>query len=113
LTGAPSMHGDQRGQALREDAADAGGIAAHEFAHGQPDAHREVPPGEVRQVALIPAMHLGRGHGTQGTARAWGGRRELELESFRLHGHGIEMHGARGREERLEQLGICISIHVS
>ena len=64
-------------------------------------------------MALIPAMHAGRGHGTQGTARAWGGRRELELESFQLHGHGIEMHGARGREERLEQLGICISIHVS
>ena len=40
LTSAPSVHGDQRGQALREDAADACGIAAHEFAHGQPDAHR-------------------------------------------------------------------------
>jgi hypothetical protein len=112
-TGAPSRHGDQRGQALREDVSGACGRAAHECAHRQPDAHRKAPPGEVCQVALIPAMHPGRGHGTQRTARARGGRRELDLERLRLHGHGIKMHGARGWEQRLEQLGSCIRVHSS
>ena len=45
--------------------------------------------------------------------RARGGRRELELERLRLHGHGIEMRGARGWEERLGQFGSCISVHIS
>jgi hypothetical protein len=112
-TGAPSRHGDQRGQALREDASGACGSAAHECAHGQPDVHREAPPGEVRQVALIPAMPPGRGHGAQGAARARGGRRELELARLRLHDHGIELHRAHGREERLEPLGSCIRVHSS
>jgi hypothetical protein len=100
-TGAPGIRGDQFGQALREDAADACRITADEFPHRQLDAHGQDPPGQVLQAALIPAMHRGRGRGTPRTACTRGGRRELELEPLRLRGHGIEMRGARGREEHL------------
>ena len=30
-----------------------------------------------------------------------------------FHGHGLEMRGARGWEERLGQFGSCISVHIS
>jgi hypothetical protein len=67
-------------------------------------------------VAVIPAMHGSRGRGTQRTARTWGSRRDLEIERRRLHGHSIEMHGARGWKECLEEFGscsTCISVHSS
>lgn len=115
-TGLPGIHGNQLGPALREHAADACGLAAHEFPPRQLDAYGPGPPREVRQVALIPPMPCGRGRGTPRTARARGGRREREIERLRLHGHGFERHGARGWAECLESCGSCcncLSVHLS
>jgi hypothetical protein len=115
-TGIPGIHGNQLGHARREHAVDACGLAAHECLHRQLDAYGQGPPRQVRQMALIPAMHGSRGRGTQRTARARGGRRALEFKRLRRHGHTIEMHGAGGWEECPEEFGSCsncINVHIS
>jgi hypothetical protein len=66
-----------------------------------PDGSR--PPGQVRQVALVAAMHGGRGHGT---AWAGGGRgcpRKLEPHRRILNGNIQETDSPSGWEERTDQ----------
>ena len=53
----PGVCGDEFWQALREDAARAGSIAAEEFPHDQLDVDSTRPPGQVRQAALVAARH--------------------------------------------------------
>jgi hypothetical protein len=115
-TRVPRLRVDEAGQALREEATDACGSEAHDLPPPQLATYGQGPPRQVRQVALIPAMPRGRGRGTPRTARARGGRRELELKRLRRHGDGIDMHGARGREEDRESCGRCsncLSVHIS
>jgi hypothetical protein len=55
--GVTAIRRDEIRQALGEDPAPAGPIAAAEFPDGQLDPNGPRPPGQVRQVALIAAMH--------------------------------------------------------
>ena len=77
-TGVTAIRRDEGRQALGEDAAPAGPIAAAESPHGQLDSDGARPPGQVGQAALIVAMHGGRGHGAAWAGGGWGPYRELE-----------------------------------
>jgi hypothetical protein len=55
----PGVCGDERWEALGEDAALAAQVPADEFPHYALDAHQARPPGEVGQVALVAAMDRG------------------------------------------------------
>ena len=80
-TGFAGIDGDKVRQAFGEDAAPTGGMAADEFPDRQVEPDRPRPPGEIRQVALIPAMDGRRG---RHTARAGSGRRRRrQLEPHR------------------------------
>ena len=76
--GLAGIGGDELGHTLREDAAWAARISAHEFPHRELDAHRARAPREVRQVALVAAVHRGRGHSTARAARLHRRGRQLE-----------------------------------
>jgi hypothetical protein len=52
-TGLPSIRGDEVRQALREDAAHTGRMAAHELPYHQLNTNGERAPGEVGEVALV------------------------------------------------------------
>src|SRR5262245_30424643 len=60
--GLAGIDGDELGHPLREKAAWAARISAHEFPHRELEANRTRAPREVRQVALVAAVHRGRGH---------------------------------------------------
>ena len=101
--GVTAISRDEIRQALGEDPAPAGPIAAAEFPHGQLDPDGPRPPSQVRQVALVAAMHGRRGHGTAWAGGGWGCY--YELEPHRLHpqwthpGDGSHEWG----EERIDQ----------
>src|SRR5262245_31398991 len=55
--GFAGIRGDQVREALREDAARTGPVAAHEFPHRELDPDSRGAPGKVHRVALIPTMN--------------------------------------------------------
>jgi hypothetical protein len=86
------IRGHEVRETFREDPAHTGSIAAYEFPDRQVEAARRRPPGEVGQVALIPAMDGRRGFRTTRPARRRRRRRELEL-------HGCILNGDLGAAE--------------
>ena len=85
-TGFAGINGHKGGEAFGEYPAHTGRIAADEFPHRQVEPDRPRPPGEVRQVALIPAMDGRRGRHTARAARRCRCRRKLEPHGCLLNG---------------------------
>jgi hypothetical protein len=90
--GFPGIRRHEGWQALREDAAFAARVLAHEFAHRQLDVDRARAPGQIGQAALVTAMHRGRGHGAAWAACTTRRCRQLELHDFPLYGDLGQAH---------------------
>jgi hypothetical protein len=98
---------DESRQALGEDPAPAGPIAAAELPHGQLDPNGPRPPSQVRQVVLVAAMHGSRGHGTAWAGGGWGCHDELEPHRRILNGNIQETDPRNGWEQRADPWMKC------
>ena len=90
--GAARPGGRHRRQALGEDAARTGAIAAKPFADAQLEVHPVLRPGQVCQGAPIVTMDAPRWGGTQRTGRAGLGRAHAQNDLCRgvIDGTGLE-----------------------
>jgi hypothetical protein len=90
--------GRHRGQALGEDAARPGTIAAKPFADAYLEAHAILCPGQVGQGAPVVTMDAPRWRGAQRTGRADLGRLHAQGD---LHGSLIDLTGLNVQQGRI------------